>query len=53
MDKLKVIDNINPVFEEIKSLVNNSKNKIYTAVNVEMLNLYWNIGKIIMLPIIV
>ena len=48
MDKLKVIDNINPVFEEIKSLVNNSKNKIYAAVNVEMLNLYWNIGKIIM-----
>lgn len=25
----------------------NSRNKVYSTVNVEMLNLYWNIGKII------
>ena len=41
-------DNINPIFEEIKSLINISRNRVYTAVNTEMLNLYWNIGKIIM-----
>ena len=41
-------DNIHPIFKEIKDLVNNSRNKVYTAVNTEMLNLYWNIGKIIM-----
>ena len=40
--------NINPIFEEIKGLVNTSRNRVYSAVNTEMLNLYWNIGRIIM-----
>ena len=39
---------INNIFDNIKELVINSRNKVYTAVNTEMLNLYWNIGKIIM-----
>ena len=39
---------VNPIFEEIKGLINSSRNRVYTAVNTEMLNLYWNIGKIIM-----
>jgi len=43
-----VDDNINPIFEEIKGLINTSRNRVYSAVNTEMLNLYWNIGKIIM-----
>lgn len=38
----------NMVFNDIKNLVINSRNKVYSAVNTEMLNLYWNIGKIIM-----
>ena len=42
------VENINPIFEEIKGLINTSRNKVYSAVNTEMLNLYWNIGKIIM-----
>ena len=42
------IENINPIFEEIKGLINTSRNKVYSAVNTEMLSLYWNIGKIIM-----
>ena len=37
---------VNSIFEEIKGLVINSKNKIYTTINTEMLNLYWHIGKI-------
>ena len=41
-------ENINPIFEEIKGLINNSRDRVYSAVNTEMLNLYWNIGKIIM-----
>lgn len=41
-------ENINPVFEEIKILVNNSRKRVYSTVNIEMLNLYWNIGRIIM-----
>lgn len=48
-NELTLIDeNINPIFEEIKGLVNNSRDRVYSAVNTEMLNLYWNIGKIIM-----
>ena len=39
---------INDIFNAIKQLVINSKNKVYSAVNTEMLNLYWNIGKAIM-----
>ena len=48
-NKLNLFDeNINPIFEEIRNLVNSSRNRVYSAVNTEMLNLYWNIGKIIM-----
>ena len=39
---------VNDRFIEIKDLVINSRNRIYTTVNVEMLMLYWNIGKIIL-----
>ena len=38
----------NEIFNNIKELVINSRNKVYTTVNTEMLNLYWNIGRIIM-----
>ena len=41
-------ENINPVFEEIRKLINNSRSRVYSTVNIEMLKLYWNIGKIIM-----
>lgn len=40
-------NDLNDTFENIKGLVINSRNKLYSAVNTEMLNLYWNIGKII------
>lgn len=49
LNNINIIEeNINPIFEEIKGLINNSRNRVYSAVNTEMLNLYWNIGKIIM-----
>lgn len=48
MKKELVEENVKPIFEEIKSLVNSSREIVYTTVNTEMLNLYWNIGKIIM-----
>ena len=35
-------------FKDIKKLIIDSRNNIYRTVNTEMLNLYWNIGKIIM-----
>ena len=41
-------ENVTPIFEEIRELVINSRNRVYSVVNTEMLNLYWNIGKIIM-----
>ena len=39
---------INSLFDNIKGLVINSRNRVYTTVNTEMLSLYWNIGKAIM-----
>ena len=39
---------INNIFNAIEQLVINSRNKVYSTVNIEMLNLYWNIGKAIM-----
>ena len=39
---------INNIYDNIKELVINARNKVYTTVNIEMLNLYWSIGKIIM-----
>ena len=41
-------DEINSIFDNIKDLVINSRNRVYSAVNTEMLSLYWNIGKAIM-----
>ena len=47
MEEISINDeSINPMFEEIKDLINDSRNRVYSVVNVEMLNLYWNIGKI-------
>ncbi len=39
---------INSLFVDIKELIVSCRNKVYTTVNTEMLNLYWNIGKAIM-----
>ena len=44
------MDNIlkeNNIFKEIRNLIIDSRDRVYKSVNVEMLNLYWNIGKII------
>lgn len=41
----KEIDNI---FDSIKELVINSRNRVYSVVNNGTFNLYWNIGKAIM-----
>ena len=40
--------NVQNIFEDIKKLVISSRNRVYQAVNTEMLSLYWRIGKIIM-----
>ena len=33
-------ENLTPIFEEIKELINASRERIYTTVNTEMLNLF-------------
>ncbi len=45
---IKNDNEINSIFDNIKELVISSRNKVYSAVNTEMLSLYWNIGKAIM-----
>ena len=47
-DLINSENEIDNMFNNIKELVINSRNKVYNAVNTEMLNLYWNIGKAIM-----
>ena len=47
-DIIKFEKELNDTFDSIKKLIINSRNKVYTTVNTEMLNLYWNIGKAIM-----
>lgn len=39
---------INKIYNNIKELVISARNKVYTTVNIEMLNLYWDFCKIIM-----
>ena len=38
---------VNELFIDIKDLIEQSRNRIYKTVNIEMINLYWNIGKMI------
>lgn len=38
---------INNLYNDIRNLVEQSRNKIYKTVNTQMINLYWNIGKMI------
>lgn len=37
-----------PIFDEIKTIINTTRTRVYTSVNVEMLNMNWSIGKRIM-----
>jgi len=43
-----VNNNLENIYKDIKVLIQNTRKKVYIQVNTEMLNLYWNIGKIIM-----
>ena len=45
---IKNENEINRIFDDIKEMVINSRNKVYQTINTEMLNLYWNIGKAIL-----
>ena len=48
MNELIITDNeVNELFINIKDLIEQSRNKVYKAVNSEMISLYWNIGKMI------
>lgn len=38
---------INNLYNNIKELIEQSRNKVYKTVNTEMINLHWNIGKMI------
>ena len=51
MNKSAVIENNELVdmkmYNEIKTLIEDSRNKVYSYVNCTMVRTYWNIGKII------
>ena len=42
-------EEVEKIFVSIKELVVNSRSRVYKTVNVEMLSLHWNIGKIIVI----
>ena len=48
-NEIELIENkeIDNLYNDIKLLVEQSRNKVYKTVNTEMINLYWNIGKMI------
>jgi hypothetical protein len=45
-------NNIDSVYKEITLAINNSKNKVVSAINSQMIILYWTIGKIIKIEIL-
>ncbi len=45
-------NNIDSIYKEIILAINNSKNKVASAINSEMIILYWTIGKIIKIEIL-
>ena len=48
MNEIKLNNNeTNELLTDIKNLIEQSKNRVYKTVNTEMINLYWNIGKMI------
>lgn len=46
-NKITQDNELNDLYKDIRELVEQSRNRVYKTVNTEMLNLYWNIGKII------
>lgn len=38
---------INNLYIDIRKLIEQSRDNVYKTINVEMVNLYWNIGKMI------
>lgn len=45
-------NNIDYIYKEITLAINNSRNKVVSAINSEMVILYWTIGKIIKIEIL-
>lgn len=47
--KIEIIEDkeIEYLYDGIKTLIEESRNRVYKTVNTEMINLYWNIGKMI------
>ena len=45
-EKIKDIE-IDNLYDDIKVLIEQSRNRVYKTVNIEMINLYWTIGKMI------
>lgn len=44
---LVVTSGMSPILQEIKTILNTARNNVARQVNNELLNTYWNIGRII------
>lgn len=47
MKEISNVNNINSIYSEIIKVIDRSKSRVATAINSEMIILYWSIGKII------
>lgn len=47
--KIDLIDSkeVDVLYNDIKKLIEESRNRVYKTINTEMIKLYWNIGKMI------
>lgn len=43
----EIENEVNNLYNNIKTIVEQSRNKVYKKINTEMINLHWNIGRII------
>lgn len=43
----EIENDVNSLYNNIKTIVEQSRNKVYKKINTEMINLHWNIGRII------
>lgn len=44
---LIIVNDVDKIYNDIKILVEENRNRVYKTVNTEMINLYWNIDKML------
>jgi len=43
----ELIQNIDGLYQRVREIIDNARNKVYQTANIEMLQAYWNVGRLI------